>query len=187
MVVARRRAMTLEEFLRLPEAEPALEYEDGVVTQKMSPKLHHSALQFQVAQIVNAQGIPRALVRAFPEVRTTFAGKSYVPDISVFTWERIPVDADGVLLNEVFVPPDIAVEIASPGQGRRKLEARCRWYVEHGVRVALLVDPRRTTVAVFRPGAELAVFGAGEAIDLGDVIPGFALSVDELFGALRVR
>jgi len=28
--------MTLEEFLRLPEEEPALEYEEGRVTQKVA-------------------------------------------------------------------------------------------------------------------------------------------------------
>jgi Uma2 family endonuclease len=187
MVVARRRAMTLEEFLRLPEAEPALEYEDGVVTQKMSPTGRHSTMQWAVAQAVNVRGIPGKLAHAFPEARVTFAGKSYVPDVSVYTWGRIPTDALGFVLDQFATPPDVVVEILSPGQGRRRLEARCRWYVENGVRVALLIDPRRTTVAVFRPDAEMAVVGPGGAIDLGDVIPGFALAVDELFGALRIR
>ena len=36
--------MTLTEFLALPEEKPALEYENGEVTQKVSPKGRHSAL-----------------------------------------------------------------------------------------------------------------------------------------------
>lgn len=37
MAVLNKR-MTLDEFLALPEEEPALEYGEGVVTQKVSPK-----------------------------------------------------------------------------------------------------------------------------------------------------
>ncbi len=44
MAVTQRR-MTLEEFLALPEEKPALEYEDGVVTQKMPPQGKHASLQ----------------------------------------------------------------------------------------------------------------------------------------------
>ena len=43
MAVAGRR-MTLEEFLALPEEEPALEYADGEVTQKVSPNCWHGKL-----------------------------------------------------------------------------------------------------------------------------------------------
>jgi hypothetical protein len=37
--------MTLVEFLALPEEEPALEFADGRVEQKVSPKGKHSGLQ----------------------------------------------------------------------------------------------------------------------------------------------
>jgi Uma2 family endonuclease len=41
MAIARQRP-TLDTFLSLPEQKPALEYLDGEITQKMSPKLPHS-------------------------------------------------------------------------------------------------------------------------------------------------
>ncbi len=37
--------LTLERFLRLPEAKPALEFIDGKVVQKVSPKRTHSTIQ----------------------------------------------------------------------------------------------------------------------------------------------
>ena len=40
-----RQGLTLEEFLALPEEKPALEYHDGTVTQKVTPKPEHSGLQ----------------------------------------------------------------------------------------------------------------------------------------------
>ena len=53
MVVGTRR-LTLEEFLRLPEREPALEFDDGVVTQKVSPKAKYSRLQGRLARLIEA-------------------------------------------------------------------------------------------------------------------------------------
>ena len=37
--------LTLDEFLLLPEERPALEYERGVITQKMAPLGWHGLLQ----------------------------------------------------------------------------------------------------------------------------------------------
>lgn len=186
-MVVTRRALTLAEFLALPEEEPALEFEQGRVTQKVSPSFRHSALQTWLVQAVNLYGIPRKLARAFTELRTTFGPVSYVPDVSVYTWDRIPVDDNGVLPRISSVLPDVAVEIVSEGQGRQKLLERCRSYVEYGVRAALLLDERHFTVTEVRPNAEPRVYRRGERIDLGDVIAGFSIDVDELFGALQGR
>ena len=90
-----QQPLTLEEFLKLPEKKPALEFEDGVVTQKVAPKGRHSALQFDLAERFNHFARPLRLARAFPELRTTFGGVSRVPDVAVYRWERIPRDAAG--------------------------------------------------------------------------------------------
>jgi Uma2 family endonuclease len=127
------KPLTLEEFLALPEEEPTLEYADGVVTQKVSPRTRHSALQFELAERINRIARPRQEARAFPEFRVTFGGVSRVPDLSVFRWDRIPRVADGQLADDVFAPPDIAVEIVSPEQRVSGLVRRCLWYVGNGV------------------------------------------------------
>src|SRR5579864_1874767 len=72
--------LTLEEFLKLPEEEPALEFEDGAVTSKVWPKGRHSTLQAELIERLNQSGRPRKLARAFPELRVTFGGASFVPD-----------------------------------------------------------------------------------------------------------
>jgi Uma2 family endonuclease len=186
MVVSERR-LTLEEFLALPERKPALEFEDGVVTRKVTPKMRHSALQAYLIVSIDAFAMPRRLARAFPELRTTFAGVSRVPDVAVFVWERIQTDAAGKLVDDVFEPPDIAIEIVSPKQGVNTLVRRCLWYVQNGVRMALLVDPNDESVIVFRPSAPALALRGADVIDFGEVIPGFELAVEELFGALQGR
>lgn len=47
MAVARPRP-TLEEFLKFPELDPPLEFEEGRVTQKVSPNLYHGKLELRV-------------------------------------------------------------------------------------------------------------------------------------------
>ncbi len=182
MAITERR-LTLEEFLALPEEKPALEYADGEVTQKVSPKARHGMLQFTVATLLTRPGVSRA----FTETRTTYAGRSYVPDVIAFTWDRVPEDEHGEIPDDITIPPDVAVEIRSPGQSLRDQVARCRWYVANGVRVSLLVDPLRRIVQVFRPGDESDPLAGDDRVDLGDVINGCAFSVKELFAALRAR
>ncbi len=180
------KQLTLEQFLELPEKKPALEFEEGRVTQKVSPKAKHSTLQYKLAVFFNQVGEPAKLAFAFPELRETYAGRSYVPDVSVFTWDRIPLDAHGEPVDDLFVPPDITIEIRSPRQSLDRLVRRCLWYVANGVRLALLVDPILRSVRLFLPGEEPRELRDGDLIDLGDLLPGFQLTVDELFGFLRI-
>ena len=68
-----------------------------------------------------------------------------------------------------------------------QLVRRCVWYVDNGVRVALLVDPDDRSVIVFRPDSRTTALRGKEAIHLSDVIPGFQLVVDDLFASLKIR
>src|SRR5438105_13738600 len=96
-----QRSLTLDEFLALPEQEPALEREpDGTVSRRVSPRGQHSVLQLALCKHVNDFARPRHLALAFPELRTVFAGAAYVPDVVVYRWERIPQKADGKVAND---------------------------------------------------------------------------------------
>jgi Uma2 family endonuclease len=186
MAITERR-LTLEEFLRLPEEEPPLEYLDGRVTQKVSPQGKHGVLEFGFAALINGYAIPRRLARAIPELRTTFGGGSPVPDIAVYRWDRVPVDPDGTVANVFREPPDIAIEIVSPGQSLRELIEKCRWFVDHGVPIALLVHPERRWVRTFRLGAPPELLRGDDRIDLDEVLADFELTVDALFETLYHR
>jgi Uma2 family endonuclease len=182
-----QRSMTLDEFLALPEEEPALELAaDGTVTQKVSPKGRHSSLQGGFVELIHNFARARRMARAFPELRTVFGGAAYVPDVAVYRWERIPATAEGEVPDDFTEPPDIAVEIISPGQTVTTLVRKCIWYVEHGVILALLVDPVDRSVLLFRPNALPRALRATDAIDLSEVLPGFEATVDQLFSALKL-
>jgi len=185
MTSTHSRAMTLEQFLALPEQEPALEFANGRVTQKVSPLGEHARLQYKFSQLIGDFSEPRRLAMAFTEIRATFAGRSPVPDIGVYRWSRIPRTADGLVETYFRTPPDIAVEIFSPGQVLGDERNKCRWYVANGVAIALFIHHPSRTVTCFTPDGEQRLSGE-DRIDLDAVLPGFTLTVAELFATLRV-
>lgn len=185
MAIAQR--LTLEEFLKLPEEKPALEFFRGVVTQKVSPKLPHSVIQGLLVSWINAFGFARKLAVAMPELRTTYVGSSLVPDIAVFRWDRIRRDPRGEPIPDVVDPPDIAIEIISPGQTIRSQVRRCAWFIDNGAAIALLVLPTRRAAMIFRPAVEPRLLRHADQIDLEEVLPGFRLTVEELFDAASLR
>ena len=180
--------LTLDEFLRQPEEKPALEYLDGVVTRKMSPKGPHGRLRVWASRLFDtAAGDPPAFL-TFTELRTNWTNRaSLVPDISVYLVERVPTTPDGDVADDFWLPPDLVVEIASPGQSVNDLTARANLLLQHGVRVVVVVEPRLRRVRVARPGQLIATYEGNDTIAFADVLPGFELSVRELFSALRVH
>ena len=96
--------MSLSEFLSFPEDKPALEFEAGMVIQKVSPNGKHGKLQNVLCRQIDDVGLPPKLAMAFPDLRSTYAGRSYVSDISVYCWERIPRDASGEV-SDIFSSP----------------------------------------------------------------------------------
>jgi Uma2 family endonuclease len=185
MAIEQRR-MTLDEFLALPEEEPALELEaGGTVTQKVSPKGKHSSLQRGLIKLFDAFAEPRRIALALPELRTVFGGAAYVPDVSVYRWERIAWTSEGEVPDDFTEPPDIAIEIVSPGQNVTRLVRRCIWYVEHGVTLALLIDPTDRSVLRFGGASTPRALHDQDRIDLAEVLPEFQATVEQLFAALR--
>jgi Uma2 family endonuclease len=61
------RRLTLEEFLVLPEEEPALEYDDRVLTQTVCPQPKHDRLQMQLSMCLALFSEPRKLAMVFTE------------------------------------------------------------------------------------------------------------------------
>lgn len=193
MAIARRRPatspvgqrMTLEEFLKLPEEKPYLELHHGVVRQKVSPQGQHSALETDLAGLVNGFGRPRKLARAFVELRGRYGPSALLPDIAVYRWERIERLPNGKIANVFEQPPDLAIEIVSPDQRITEQVEKCRWYIAHGVEIVLLIHPGREWVRRFGADGGVVTLQGSDRIDLESVLPGFELTVERLFDTLR--
>ncbi|MBM2813113.1 MAG: hypothetical protein HW416_3872 [Chloroflexi bacterium] len=180
-----QETMTLDEFLALPEEKPALEYEYGRVTQKVPPDIPHSSLQPTLAALFNQYGGRERLVVAFTEARWNLPHFSRVPDVVVYRRERLPLDERGRLVHGAFKePPDVLVEIVSPGQTGMAQLRRCVEFVAAGVPLALIVDSDDESVTVVHADERVRFYRGAERIDLDQVVPGFELTADQLFATL---
>lgn len=179
-------SLSLEQFLALPEAEPALEMgPDGEVSQKVSPTSEHAALQSELVVRIDVHARPRRLGRVFTEQRVVLGRVARVPDVSFYRQERLPLDPDGRFVAHPAEPPDLVAEIYSPGQeDRRELIGKAAWYLEQGVGLVLLVDPERRRVTVFSKADE-EVFEGDAALPLDECLPGLMLTPAQLFSALE--
>jgi Uma2 family endonuclease len=185
MVQTLPRLITLEEFLKLPETKPASEYIDGQIIQKPMPQGKHSTIQTEFSTAVNVVLKPQHIARAFLELRCTFGGRSIVPDISVFAWQRIPRDPNGEVANAFAIAPDWTIEILSPDQSQTKVTKNILHCLNNGTQMGWLIDPDEQTVFVYRPKQQPEVF---DQVEQSVPVPAFAnalnLTVRLVFGWL---
>lgn len=104
--------LSLSDFLKLPETKPASEYINGKIYQKTMPKGKHSRLQTCFSAEINKIAEPKRIALAFTELRCTFAGRSIVPDITVFTWSNIPLDDNGEIENAFSIAPNWTISVS---------------------------------------------------------------------------
>jgi Uma2 family endonuclease len=185
MVQTPAKPLSLEEFLTLPETEPASEYIDGQIIQKPMPQGKHSVIQGELIITINAVVKPQKAARAFPELRCTFGEKSIVPDVAVFTWERIPRTENGSIANVFSVAPDWIIGVLSPAQSATKITKKIIHSLKYETQMGWLIDPDEETIFVYQSNQQPEVFDEPEEQIL---VPRFAselrLTVGDVFGWL---
>jgi Uma2 family endonuclease len=176
--------LTVDQFLWIPDFKPHLEFVAGRVVQKRAAGWDRARIQSEFIERLFGYGPTRELGRLATYVRCTFGAVSLVPDLCFIIHGRIPRGEDGRLDPDVQIAPDLLVEIDSPGYPPGELEQKLREAAEEGVRLSWLVEPRIERVTVIRPRIPLVILGPGDLLSGEDVLPGFALPLDELFGSL---
>ncbi|GAA6622061.1 Uma2 family endonuclease [Scytonema sp. NUACC26] len=185
MVQTPAQYSTLEDFLKLPETEPASEYIDGRIIQKPTPQGEHSAIQTELAPAINLVVKPKQIARAFSELRCTFGGRSIVPDISVFLWERIPRKENGGIANVFSIAPDWTIEILSPEQSQTKVTKNILHYLKYGTQMGWLIDPEEQSVFVYPPNRSVTFYDEPKArLPVPEFAENFNLTVEDLFSWL---
>ena len=98
------------------------------------------------------------------------------PDVSFVSAERVDRSDEHYYDG----PPDIAIEVLSPGDRRGYVERKLAIYLGRGTRSVWLVNPRRRTVEVISSlDSRRMLHETDELVD--DTIPGFRVKVSEIF------
>jgi Uma2 family endonuclease len=107
-----------------------------------------------------------------------------LPDVGFISWDRIPneempSDAIGKII------PDLAVEILSRSNTVAEIDLKLDHYFEAGVRLAWVIDPKSQTADVYTSRRRVKHLDANDELDGGKVLPGFKLSLAELFSVAK--
>lgn len=179
------KLLTLEEFLQLPETTPASEYIEGQIIEKPMPQGEHSAIQTELATAINAALKHQHIARAFSELRCNFGGRSIIPDISIFSWERIPRQENGRVANLFNLAPDWLIEILSPEQSQTQLIKKILYCLQHGTQMGWLIHPEEQTIFVYYSQQQPEIFDQPEQrLPVPIFASSLQLKVGELFGWL---
>jgi Uma2 family endonuclease len=100
------------------------------------------------------------------------------PDVAFVRADRIPPGGETGFFQG---PPDIAVEVISPSDRAREVAAKSQDWLEAGCLLVWVIDPATRTVSVYCTGREIAVLTEADTLTGGDVLPGFAVPVAEIF------
>jgi Uma2 family endonuclease len=78
-------------------------------------------------------------------------------------------------------PPILAVEILSPSDTQAEIDEKVALYLETGVSLVRVINPRFRTVCVYRRGAEPVLFNALQELTAEPLLPDFRVLVAKIF------
>lgn len=174
--------LSIEEFERLTDdgwrrdlvrgqvvREPPAGYRHGRIAFRIASLLQPFVSEHDLGEIVAAE-TGFVLFDEPPTVRA--------PDVAFVAEGRLSSDPEG------FAPlaPDLAVECVSPSNTVSEIQAKVLDYLDAGVRLVWVVEPRSRSVTTYRSREEIRLLTEDDEIDGGTVLPGFRLKVSKLFG-----
>ena len=148
-------------------------YEHGVVGMTLGALLKQHVTAQQLGRMSDAQ-TGFVLTRNPDTVRSA--------DVAFVCRERIL--AGGVPKQFFPGPPDLAVEVVSPGDTVNEVDEKVEFWLAHGTKQVWVVSPKWRTVTVHRGGGDIRLLKGDETVAAGDLIPGFACQVNEIFADL---
>jgi Uma2 family endonuclease len=170
-----------------PEIQSELEglYEviDGRVVEKPMGA-YECWLAGVIFELLNRHVKDKSLGRAAPEMIFDFrpiVNRERRPDVAFVSFERWARNRQVPQTRSWAVVPDLAIEIVSPTNTADEVAEKLEEYFRVGVRCVWVVYPRQFKVYSYRSPTEIRVFGLGEELDGGDVLPGFRVPLGMIF------
>jgi Uma2 family endonuclease len=100
------------------------------------------------------------------------------PDVSWIEKSRL----EGVnIVRFIPVVPDFVIELRSPSDNLQPTQKKMREYQRVGVRLGLLIDPKKKRVEIYRQGQEPEILESPKCIDCNEVMPGFILDMSRIW------
>ncbi|TAE61227.1 MAG: Uma2 family endonuclease [Nostocales cyanobacterium] len=172
--------LTLTEFLNLCTQDVNYEFVDDHALPKVSPKYYHSNLQLTLCLLIHKWCKGKG--RVVPEwaIILKRQGKDWcpVPDLTYISYQRLPKTWQD---NEACpVPPELVIEIISPGQTLEEFIDKAQDYLTAGVARVWILEPTAKTIRTCSLNNEIQLYTDDQLI-IDELLPGLELTVNQLF------
>ena len=77
--------------------------------------------------------------------------------------------------------PELVVEVRSKNDSLKYVQRKVQHYLKAGAEIVWVADPKTMTVAVHAATGEAVVHGEADMLQLPELIPGFSMSIAEVF------
>jgi Uma2 family endonuclease len=110
-------------------------------------------------------------------------GQVRLPDVSFVSFAQLP---NGKIPSEPIAKlvPELVVEVLSASNTRAEMKRKLKEYFLAGVQLVWFIDPDKRRGLIYTAPDEMRAVSGDEAMDGGDVLPGFRLPLRELFALL---
>jgi Uma2 family endonuclease len=175
--------VTADELLRMPRGQLRRELVRGELREMTPAGYDHGrvAMRFglRLAGYVEAHALGDVCAAETGFRIGTDPDTVRAPDVAFVRRERAEMFTEGSSF--FHGAPDLAVEVVSPGDSFGEVEEKVFDWLDAGCRMVVVVNPRKRTATVYRSRSDIAVLTESDALDGGDVIPGWRLPIRELF------
>jgi Uma2 family endonuclease len=178
-----QKLMTAEELLCMPDDGMRHELVRGELRTMSPGGVGHGWRSFTIAKsldrVVEAGALGIVVAGEVGFLLTTDPDTVRSPDAAFIRADRL----EGIDLEHGYHPvtPNLVVEVISPNDLYTEVDEKVAEWLEHGTELVFVVNPRRQTVAVHRPGRDVRILGVNDILDGEDVVPGWTLAVRDLF------
>jgi Uma2 family endonuclease len=156
------------------EELPPLGTQAMIVVSRLSRKLGTHAEQKQLGEVVCEM-----LFGLTPKAR-----RKHRPDVAFLSYKRWPKDRPFPTTDHLLVVPDLIVKVVSPNEFAESLQEKVKEYLVAGVSLVWLVYPQLGWVVSYESLHRMRGFAMADELEAEPVLPGFHLSMSELFSDL---
>ncbi len=180
------RMLTLEEFAALPDDGVERELIRGEVRERAMTRRNrnHSKVEHRINKILgiwlDTQPEPGGEIvsgeAGFDLSRNPDSGVGI--DVAYVSAEVAARNPDSAYYEGA---PILAVEILSPSDTQKDIDDKVELYLETGVKVVWIVNPRFRTVTIHRPNEAPTFVNEHQVIENDPNLPGFRVEVEKFF------
>ena len=188
-MVLKEQVMTIEEFWAYAEQDESdrlYELVDGVIVDMAPPNRLNSWIVMEIGYHLKAYSKKHNSGHVFgSDGGFALDEKNMrIPDVSYISKARM---ADKMTDMKAIIAPDLAVEIISPSESAPAVHRKTALYLKSGASMVWNVYPQAKIIEVWTQSDTAALqmrsYAVTDTLDGGDTLPGFELTVKEVFPA----